>query len=134
MTGPAPQAELQSLTGESDSTKQFLAVLRGALERATCGGVHVVEEVDIGIDGEKMLTTSRDQLVEVRRINLGHRELSPCLMSRIMCLSHDSPSVGLVGSLGSGPSDDESTLLESRGDPSGIGAFASWFMVIQECA
>ncbi|KAM0269065.1 hypothetical protein ACHAQH_009821, partial [Verticillium albo-atrum] len=65
--------DARRLVSESHSTEQCLAVLHRAAEQATSGGVHVVEDVDIGNDGQQMLITSRDQLFEARRIKLGNR-------------------------------------------------------------
>ncbi|KAF3357046.1 hypothetical protein VDGD_02421 [Verticillium dahliae] len=67
------QHDAWGLAAQSESTEQCLAILPHAAEQAASSGVHVVEDVDIGVDGEQMLITSRDQLFEVRRVNLGNR-------------------------------------------------------------
>ncbi|KAM9873757.1 hypothetical protein VDGL01_12180 [Verticillium dahliae] len=65
------QNNARRLAAQSESVEQCLAVLQRASEQATSSRVHVVEDVDIGVEGEQMLITSRDQLFEVRRVSLG---------------------------------------------------------------
>ncbi|KAM0321337.1 hypothetical protein ACHAQA_010166 [Verticillium albo-atrum] len=67
------QDNTQRLGSESRSTEQCIAVLRRAAEQASSSAVHIVEDVDIGMDGQQLLITSRDQLFEARRVRLGNR-------------------------------------------------------------
>ncbi|KAM0321858.1 hypothetical protein ACHAQA_009863 [Verticillium albo-atrum] len=67
------QDDTQRLGSESRSTEQCIAVLRRAAEQASSSAVHIVEDVDIGMDGQQLLITSRDQLFEARRVRLGNR-------------------------------------------------------------
>ncbi|KAH7029676.1 uncharacterized protein B0I36DRAFT_244124, partial [Microdochium trichocladiopsis] len=53
--------------------KQCLAICDRAASKASSEAVHVLEDVDIGRDGQQMLIASLGELFQVKGVKLGER-------------------------------------------------------------
>ncbi|KAH7025125.1 uncharacterized protein B0I36DRAFT_250387 [Microdochium trichocladiopsis] len=65
--------ESDGLGSELESTKQCLAICNVASHTVSSGAVHVLEDVDIGVDGQQMLIASLGELFNVKRVTIGER-------------------------------------------------------------
>ncbi len=67
------ESETQRLTGELDSARQCLAICSNASQRASSEGVHVLEDIHVGDDGQQMLISTLGELFNARRVTVGDR-------------------------------------------------------------
>ncbi|KXJ85004.1 hypothetical protein Micbo1qcDRAFT_128717 [Microdochium bolleyi] len=73
ITGAKCDQVSDRLGSELDSTKQCLAICDRAASKASSEAVHVLEDVDIGPDGQQMLIASLGELFQVKGVKLGER-------------------------------------------------------------
>lgn len=66
-----PGNDAQKLAREQDTVRQCLTVCSEADERASSGKVHVLDDINIGENGEQMLISTLGDLYDARRIRLG---------------------------------------------------------------
>lgn len=59
--------------GDFESTTPFLTDLIDAGQQASSGGVHVIEDISMGNDGQQILVFTTGELVEAKRVTAGNR-------------------------------------------------------------
>jgi hypothetical protein len=66
---------IQKLEGELNSTQQCLEICNGAAGRASDSRVHVVENMEMGHDGQQLFVSSLGHLFDVRGVSAGDRAI-----------------------------------------------------------